>query len=272
MNTSNSQRRQLLASAALICLTSTAPSFAQGSPSIEVWKDPNCGCCKDWIAHVEKSGFKVTVKDSGNNAVRAGLGMPQKYGSCHTALIQGYVIEGHVPASDILRLPRIGPKLWAWLSQVCGSDHREWTDRPMADATTATRCCWSSRTAAAKFSIPTHEETMNAIKKFLALSVLAVGFALPGVGFTQSTVDHSKMSMPQTAAMTDGEVRKIDKDAGKITLKHGEIKHLDMPAMTMVFTAEDKTLLDGVKVGDKVKFMAVNENGKMVVTGIQAAK
>ena len=113
---------------------------------------------------------------------------------------------------------------------------------------------------------------MNAIKKFLALSVLAVGFALPGVGFTQSTVDHSKMSMPQTAAMTDGEVRKIDKDAGKITLKHGEIKHLDMPAMTMVFTAEDKTLLDGVKVGDKVKFMAVNENGKVVVTGIQAAK
>mgnify|MGYP001206674312 FL=1 len=110
MNTSNSQRRQLLASAALICLTSTAPSFAQGSPSIEVWKDPNCGCCKDWIAHVEKSGFKVTVKDSGNNAVRAGLGMPQKYGSCHTALIQGYVIEGHVPASDILRLLKDRPK------------------------------------------------------------------------------------------------------------------------------------------------------------------
>ena len=113
---------------------------------------------------------------------------------------------------------------------------------------------------------------MNAIKKFLALSVLAVGVALPGAGFAQATVDHSKMTMPKTAAMTDGEVRKIDKDAGKITLKHGEIKQLDMPPMTMVFTAKDKALLDAVKIGDKVKFMAVNDNGKMVVTDIQKAK
>ena len=80
------------------------------------------------------------------------------------------------------------------------------------------------------------------------------------------------MTMPKTAAMTDGEVRKIDKDAGKITLKHGEIKQLDMPPMTMVFTAKDKALLDAVKIGDKVKFMAVNDNGMMVVTDIQQAK
>ena len=98
---------------------------------------------------------------------------------------------------------------------------------------------------------------MNAIKKFLALSVLAVGVALPGAGFAQATVDHSKMTMPKTAAMTDGEVRKIDKDAGKITLKHGEIKQLDGLV---------------VKIGDKVKFMAVNDNGMMVVTDIQQAK
>ena len=110
MNTFHSQRRQLLTSAALLGLTSTGLAFAQASQSIEVWKDPNCGCCKDWIAHIEKSGFKVTVKESGNNAVRAGLGMPQKYGSCHTALIQGYVIEGHVPASDIQRLLKDKPK------------------------------------------------------------------------------------------------------------------------------------------------------------------
>ncbi len=113
---------------------------------------------------------------------------------------------------------------------------------------------------------------MNTIKKFLALSVLTVGVALPGAGFAQATVDHSKMTMPKTAAMTDGEVRKIDKDAGKITLKHGEIKQLDMPPMTMVFTAKDKALLDAVKIGDKVKFMAVNDNGMMVVTDIQQAK
>ena len=72
--------------------------------------------------------------------------------------------------------------------------------------------------------------------------------------------------------MTDGEVRKIDKEVGKITIKHGEIKHMDMPGMTMVFTAKDKSLLSNVKPGDKVKFMVVNEGGKMVVTDIQPAQ
>jgi Cu/Ag efflux protein CusF len=73
------------------------------------------------------------------------------------------------------------------------------------------------------------------------------------------------------APLTDGEVRKIDKDAGKLTLKHGEIKHLDMPGMTMVFTVKDKALLDTVKVGDKVRFMVISEDGKLVVTQIQPA-
>ena len=61
-------------------------------------------------------------------------------------------------------------------------------------------------------------------------------------------------------------------EAGKITLKHGDIKHMDMPGMTMVFTASDKRLLVNVKPGDKVKFMVVNEGGKMVVTDIQPAR
>ena len=85
-------------------------------------------------------------------------------------------------------------------------------------------------------------------------------------------MDHSKMTMSQAASMTTGEVRKIDKDAGKLTIKHGEIKSLDMPPMTMVFTAKDKAMLDTVKVGEKVRFMVVNENGKMVVTDIQPVK
>jgi hypothetical protein len=51
---------------------------------MEVWKDPNCGCCKDWIALMEKAGFAVTVHDSGNSAVRAKLGLPPNLGSCHT--------------------------------------------------------------------------------------------------------------------------------------------------------------------------------------------
>ena len=85
--------------------------FAQKNPSlaIQIWKDPNCGCCKDWVDQLEKSGFTATILEQGNNGIRSKLGMPQKFGSCHTALIQGYVIEGHVPASEILTLVKIKP-------------------------------------------------------------------------------------------------------------------------------------------------------------------
>ena len=77
---------------------------------VEVWKDPNCGCCKDWVTILEKSGFSVRVFDNGNEAIRAQFGMPAKLGSCHTALIGGYVIEGHVPVREIRRLLREQPK------------------------------------------------------------------------------------------------------------------------------------------------------------------
>lgn len=77
---------------------------AQPKPLVEVWKDPNCGCCKDWMTHLESEGFTVKAYDKGNTAARAAFGMPQALGSCHTAKVQGYVIEGHVPAADIKRL------------------------------------------------------------------------------------------------------------------------------------------------------------------------
>lgn len=76
---------------------------APGTP-VEVWKDPNCGCCQDWVAHMQDHGFAVTVHDSGNNAVRTRLGLPQNLGSCHTALVGGYLVEGHVPAADVRAL------------------------------------------------------------------------------------------------------------------------------------------------------------------------
>ncbi|MCY7319804.1 MAG: DUF411 domain-containing protein, partial [Ramlibacter sp.] len=75
----------------------------------EVWKDPNCGCCKDWVAHLEKNRFKVKVNDVGNEAIRTRLGVEAKYGSCHTALVGGYAVEGHVPAREILRLLKEKP-------------------------------------------------------------------------------------------------------------------------------------------------------------------
>lgn len=73
------------------------------------------------------------------------------------------------------------------------------------------------------------------------------------------------------APMTDGEVRKVDKDAGKVTLRHGPIANLDMPAMTMVFKATDPKMLENLKEGDKVRFSADRINGAIAVTRIETA-
>ena len=80
-----------------------AQGKAQGV-QVEVWKSPTCGCCQDWITHIEAHGFRVKVNDVGNTAARARLKVPSKLGSCHTAWVGRYAIEGHVPAADIRRL------------------------------------------------------------------------------------------------------------------------------------------------------------------------
>lgn len=77
---------------------------------VEVWKDPSCGCCKDWVAVLQKAGFEVSVYETGNTAMRAQLGIPAKLGSCHTARVAGYALEGHVPVREILRLLREKPQ------------------------------------------------------------------------------------------------------------------------------------------------------------------
>ena len=99
------------------------------------------------------------------------------------------------------------------------------------------------------------------MKRIVSTLMLTLAFGVPAM---------AQAGLP--ADMADGEVRKVDKDAAKVTLKHGEIKSLDMPPMTMVFTAKDKALLDKVKAGDKVKFQAANEGGKLVVTAIDVAQ
>ena len=114
---------------------------------------------------------------------------------------------------------------------------------------------------------------MNTIKNILAISALAMGIAMPVSSFAQATMDHGKMDMSQaSASMTDGEIKKVDQATGKVTIKHGEIKHMDMPGMTMVFVAKDKALLDKTSVGAKIQFMVTNENGQMTVTDIQPVK
>jgi hypothetical protein len=102
------RRRALLAAAALM----SAPAWLRAQPSpvfVEVWKSPTCGCCKAWVTHLEANGFRVRVHDVGNASARARLKVPAKLGSCHTALVGRYAIEGHVPAADIHRLIKERP-------------------------------------------------------------------------------------------------------------------------------------------------------------------
>ena len=110
------------------------------------------------------------------------------------------------------------------------------------------------------------------LKLVLSTTALAISALVGNPVFAQMNMDHGKMGMAAAPGMTEGEVRKIDKDAGKITIKHGDIKHMDMPGMTMVFVAKDKALLDKTSVGAKIQFMVTNENGQMTVTDIQPAK
>lgn len=118
---------------------------------------------------------------------------------------------------------------------------------------------------------------MNSFKKQLPIAALTLGLTLPLTGLVHANTDHGGHGSHATAdaakpsTLTDGEIKKVDLDNSKVTIKHGEIKHLDMPPMTMVFTAKDKNLLANLKPGDKVKFMVASENGKMIVTALQPA-
>jgi len=87
-------------------------SFAKGNLSsldLEVWKSPTCECCNKWIEHLKNNGFTVTTYNSGNSEIRQKFGINKKFGSCHTAFVNGYVIEGHVPAEDIKNLLKFKP-------------------------------------------------------------------------------------------------------------------------------------------------------------------
>lgn len=95
-------------------------------------------------------------------------------------------------------------------------------------------------------------------------------------GAPQATSDGSAPGGAATSSspsleMTDGEVRKVDRDTGRITIRHGEIKHLEMPPMTMVFRVKDTSLLDKAKEGEKVRFVAERINGAMTVTSLERA-
>lgn len=92
----------------IFALTSTA-AFAT---DVTVYKSPDCGCCQNWVAHLKANGFKVTAKNVSDIMPYKGMnGVPYELGSCHTAVVEGYSIEGHVPAADIRRLLKERPNV-----------------------------------------------------------------------------------------------------------------------------------------------------------------
>jgi len=111
---------------------------------------------------------------------------------------------------------------------------------------------------------------MKSLKAPLIALALFAALAAPVGVSAQAMQDHA--AAPMNASMTAGVIRKVDKDNGKVTIKHGDIKHLDMPGMTMVFDVKDKALLAPFKAGDKVQFMVVDNHGNLVITDLKPAQ
>ncbi len=108
MATPRLSRRGVLALFAALPLASALPAGA--APLVQVFKNPSCSCCTGWADHLKAAGFSVKVAEVDDTApVRKRLGIPEQLGSCHTATVDGYALEGHVPAAEVKRLLKTRP-------------------------------------------------------------------------------------------------------------------------------------------------------------------
>jgi hypothetical protein len=100
------KRRNLLSFVAAAAASMSLPALARTSlPQVDVYKNPDCGCCGAWVEHLKTAGFLVKVHETADtSAVRKKHGIPDEFGSCHTGVVAGYALEGHVPAQDVKRL------------------------------------------------------------------------------------------------------------------------------------------------------------------------
>jgi hypothetical protein len=103
--------KSAIRTAVLLALLSPAAWAADVLPTVKVYKTPTCGCCSKWVDHMKASGFKVVTQDMNDiTPHKLQLGVPVGMGSCHTAEVGGYLVEGHVPADDVKRLLAERPK------------------------------------------------------------------------------------------------------------------------------------------------------------------
>jgi hypothetical protein len=115
MNKTTSQSRTLLtlvASGLALGLLGYPALGQQASTTVTVYKSPACGCCRSWVEHMRQAGFAMKVQDVDDiEAVKKTYGVPLELAACHTSLVGGYVVEGHVPADAVARLVRERPKI-----------------------------------------------------------------------------------------------------------------------------------------------------------------
>ena len=106
------KRRHLLSMVAAGAAACVLPArAAEALPRVDVYKSPSCGCCAAWVQHLKAAGFPVKVVDvDDTTAMRRRHGVPERFGSCHTGIVDGYVVEGHVPAAEIKRLLALSPR------------------------------------------------------------------------------------------------------------------------------------------------------------------
>jgi Cu(I)/Ag(I) efflux system periplasmic protein CusF len=113
---------------------------------------------------------------------------------------------------------------------------------------------------------------MKALSTLTLAAIIGLASTQPALANDEHHPSATAQASESTAAMSQGEIKKIDKDAGKITIKHGPLANLDMPPMTMVFRVKEPSMLDQVKPGDKIAFIAEKINGAITVTTLQPAR
>lgn len=253
------QRRTLIHSALAMGLTGLAvgagAQMRNGTPRVEVWKDPNCGCCDDWITYLEENGFEVRAHNTGNIAARRRLGMPEALGSCHTALVGGYVVEGHVPAAEIHRLLQERPQALG-LSVPGMPVGSPGMDGPIYGGRQDPYHVLlvqrdGSRRVFASYHMP--EGSPAASREGMVRTSTS----------TSASADTATDS--QGRPWAEAEVRRLDARGQRISLRHGPIPNLEMPPMTMFFRVTDPAMLDQVKAGERIRFSADRVNGQYTV-------
>ncbi|WP_158590360.1 copper-binding protein [Noviherbaspirillum cavernae] len=228
-------------SAAVLAMSGFAFNAAAALPAIDVYKSATCGCCSKWIEHLQANGFKVNAHDVPSPSdYRSKFGMPQELGSCHSARVDGYALEGHVPASEVKRLL---------------------AERPKAKGLAV---------PAMPLGSPGMEVDGARSDPYDVLLVKADGSHSVYRHYDGAPAKNAAGSAAQMKpAMTEGEIKKVDKAAGKLTIKHGPITNLDMPGMTMAFRVKEAAMIDQVKPGDKIRFAADKTGGALTVVKIE---